>query len=316
MAAKDRRSQAFRPGTQNNHRTYFKTYIMFCAHYKLQDLNPSVDTLCAYIEFLASCLQSHKSVRNYVSGVHLMHKYLQVSAPAFDSFQVFLMLRATRITMVHYSTPVLPITPSILAQLCKACHSLGSVASVYRCLFLFAFFSFLRRSNLLLDSMCSFDITRHTCRGDVMTHSPGLVMVIRWTKTLQTHDRVLLIPLPKVTKHLMCPVRAFRQMVSAFPAPKNGPLFQVPGPLGLCPLTISRASKTFKALIQAIGLNPQFYTFKSFHIGGASLAAGSGLTLSQVKTHGDWQSEAFWTYVCPSFHSKAQVATTLAGACL
>jgi hypothetical protein len=43
----------------------------------------------------------------------------------------------------------------------------------------------LRQSNLAPKTAAAFDIRRNTCRGDVICHPPGLVILLKWTKTLQ-----------------------------------------------------------------------------------------------------------------------------------
>ena len=46
-----------------------------------------------------------------------------------------------------------------------------------------------------------------------------------------------------------------------------------------------------------MGLNPAHYTFHSFRKSGASLAFDSSVALENIKQHGNWRSEAVWTYL-------------------
>ncbi len=66
--ASRRKGHAFRPGTVGNHITMATKFIKFCQRFDLQYLDPSEQTLCAYIEYLAQSFKSYKSVANYMGG--------------------------------------------------------------------------------------------------------------------------------------------------------------------------------------------------------------------------------------------------------
>ena len=44
-----RRMSAFSPGTTANHKSQIKIYMLFCAYFRLWELNPDCDTLCMYV---------------------------------------------------------------------------------------------------------------------------------------------------------------------------------------------------------------------------------------------------------------------------
>ena len=134
-----------------------RSYIAFCIFYTLKDIvNPSVATICLYVEFLARSFTSHKSISNYVGGVRLLHKHLNVDAPSLSSYHLSLMLRACRLTIkpTHHR---LPISSHMLFDLCKLCENIGSVGCMLKCVFLFAFWGFLRCFNLAHNSASQFD---------------------------------------------------------------------------------------------------------------------------------------------------------------
>lgn len=166
-----RRRQAFRPGTAANHISQFRSYIAFCTQFGLQDIDPSTETICIYVEYLAQRFQSPKSVHNYVSGVRLLHKYLGAPDANLYSFELDLMLRSLDITLRHTPKQRLPITWKILRQLCQVCDGLDTIGCVLKCALLFGFFGLLRQSNLAPRSPSLFDPTRHTCRGDLVFSS-------------------------------------------------------------------------------------------------------------------------------------------------
>ncbi len=126
------------------------------------------------------------------------------------------MLRSISLTSTHMPQKKLALDPPILAALCAG---LGSTkeALVYRSVYLIAFFSFERRSNLVPDSASSIDKHRHLCRGDLFLENGYLIILIKWSKTLQCHERVVTVPLAAIPNHPLCPVTAYQDMVAAIP---------------------------------------------------------------------------------------------------
>ena len=135
---------------------------------------------------------------NYISGVRLLHKLLGIEAPALHSFDLHLMLRATRLTMTTTAQQKLPVTPHILIKLCTACELLGDFGVILKCAILFGFFAFLRQSNLAPPQAKVFNPHKHTCRGDIIQRKTGLSIILKWTKTLPMGSSPQLIPLPAV----------------------------------------------------------------------------------------------------------------------
>ena len=79
------------------------------------------------------------------------------------------------------------IDETLLLKLVTASAQL-QFPEVYRPLYLLAFFSSLRLSNILPHTVNTFDKTRHLCVGDVIFSNYRAVFLIKWSKTFQ--DRV------------------------------------------------------------------------------------------------------------------------------
>ena len=167
-------SQAFRPGTATNHSHQACVFINFCDHYQCPFLLPSISTVSMYITHLTRWFQSSCSVRNYVSGIRVLHRQLGLSPMALDSFQVQSLLRAADISMRTPPLRCLPILPDILHHLCLLTPSLGPLGPSMRVCLIFGFLAMLRQSNLAPPSPSAFDPPRHTCRGDIVQAPPGL----------------------------------------------------------------------------------------------------------------------------------------------
>ncbi len=326
-AARHRRRHAFRPGTQVNHDVQFRLYIAFCVRFRRRDINPSVDTMCAYVEFLARQFTSPASIRNYISGVRLLHKYLDVHAPALAAFELHLLLRALDITLMHRPLRRLPLELHHLQAMCGLCTAAGPSGLVIKTALLVGFFGFLRQSNLVPPSAATFDRLRHTCRGDVFFAPPGMLILLKWTKTHQSGDNAVLIPLPMILDSPLCPVTATRLMMTTLPAGRDQSLFLLPAagqghvitPTAgaLPPLTLPALREAFTVLLTAIGLNPDVYSLHSLRRGGASASYQAGVDAVHIQKHGTWRSDAFWNYIATDFANAPvpQALASLAQAC-
>lgn len=295
-----RKRAAYRPGTLKNHLVQIRSFLSFCVFYSMDYIRPGVNTLCLYIEFLAQSLKSPATVINYVSGIRLLHNLLDIKCTSIDNFQVQLMLRAVKITRTYTPIKRLPVSITLLTDLCKCCDSLGLLGRTVKCALLFGFYGFLRRSNLV-PSTSAFDISRHTCRGDVLEDKNGLVIILKWTKTLQDKSKVFLIPLPRIRGSKLCPVTAYRQMCLDYPTTDaNQPLFIIPSDSRRRRwqlLTAPYLARVFKTLVSAAGYNPSHYSLHSLRSGGASASYKAGTDATLIKRHGSWTSDVFWKYV-------------------
>lgn len=313
-AANKRKTRAYRPGTVANRRSQMSLFISFCIHFALEYISPSAGTLCLYAEFLARSFTAPQTIRNYISGIRFCHKYLDIDCPALHSFELDLMLRALDLTMRHIPNQRLPIDNAILVKLCYVCDYLGDLGRVLKVAFLFGYYGFLRQSNLAPRQAAIFDPKRHTCRGDIVQCPPGLVIILKWTKTIQRGQHIPMIPLPSVTGSPLCPCSAYRQMLQVCPTRSpNDPLLLLPGPGKVRKtLTSCQISRAFQACMLTLGYPDKAYSLHSLRAGGATAAYTAGVDYVHIKRHGTWRSDSFWSYVSTSNIHKSPVARALA----
>lgn len=290
------RSMAFRPATVKNHLTMFRAFLTFCLFFGFEIIDPSPQTICLYTQFLVRSFSSPQSITNYVAAISLLNKFMGTQATHISSFEVQLMLRAIKLTIRHIPNQRLPITPTILKKLCILCDTLGNIGLILKTVYLFAFYSFIRQSNLAPQSDKNFDPSRHTARGDIIFHNPGIIMIIKWSKTLQT-GQTALIPIPSIKNYLHCPVKTFRRMCTNIPAPNSAPLFIFPGGPPHISITIPYLQKTLAKMLKAICIQPLNYSLHSFRRGGASSTYHAGVGYTEIQRHGTWASDAFWNYI-------------------
>jgi integrase len=200
-------------------------------------------------------------------------------------------------TLRHYPNQKLPITSELLYQICNACDQQGTTGRTLKAIFTMLFFSFLRQSNIAPKTVKTFDPTRHLVKADIFFAPPGYVIFIKWSKTLQ-HGRHTLIPVPKITGHPHCPVKAIRQVLTDYPTSdkKHTPLFIMPGTNDKT-VTTAYLSDALSVILTSLRVDPKMYSLHSFRRGGASAAYDAGVSYTHVKAHGTWQSDAFWQYI-------------------
>ena len=257
---------------------------------------------------------SPKSVRNYLSAVKLYHNLLSVTPTHLNNFQFLLMLWALPLTMRQAPLQRLPMLPSLLSQICSVCDLLGSTGLVAKCGFLLAFFGFLRQSNLAPSCPSVFDVTLHTCRGDVFVQAAGLVITLKWTKTLQTAGQPAVIPVPSIPGHALDPVSAYQSMVTYIPTlhPSEPLLLLRNRRL----MTSQHLRHILQSILAALGQPVRLYSLHSLRRGGATASPRAGVDYINIKRHGTWRSDSFWDYIAHHAPEDSAVARALADSAL
>ena len=224
-------------------------------YFGLQDINPTVNTMCLYVEFLARSFSSAKSIINYIGGVRLLHHLLGIKPLSLEAFDLKLMLRAVSLTIGSGPCIRLPITLDILFAICQLCDNLMETGVVLKCVFLFAFFGFLRCSNVVPNS-ARFDPKRQLCGGDIFRTESGLTIMLKWSKTRQSRDHVQLVSLPSLNKHPLCPVKAYNAMIRLITPENDLHLFRMNSHTGATVLTARSLRGYLRALLIELGLSP------------------------------------------------------------
>ena len=83
-----------------------------------------------------------------------------------------------------------------LHEILKRCDFLPC-PNAYKIIYLFAYFGFLRISNLVPLSKNTFSTRKHLCRAHVIVNPQDLVVLIKWSKTLQASNQGSYIVLPR-----------------------------------------------------------------------------------------------------------------------
>ena len=172
---------------------------------------------------------------------------------------------------------------------------------VFWALFILAFFTLSRKSNLVVSG-------NKLRRMDVLVGDNGLLVKFRWTKTIQFGQRILEIPLLAAPESNLCPKKAYQNMITLVPAPKSGPAFVLPSAKGLAPVTYLQFQSFLRDCIRGIGLKAEGFSSHSFRRGGATWAFKSQVPSELIKVQGDWLSSAYMVYLEFSKEQRLEVS--------
>ena len=178
--------------TYSNLHTQFRTYFAFCVFFERDPLPVDSETVYAYAQFLSRSLKP-PTVRNYLSGVKMLHILLGLPYPHSEDFLLKLELRGLARLHPHVPVRAKPVTPEILLMFYHHMHHTSSLhCSVWSCCLLL-FYTMARLGSILPSSLS-------TPRHEFLTHDrinfceEGLLVTLVHTKTIQFGRRRLHIP--------------------------------------------------------------------------------------------------------------------------
>lgn len=301
------RRSAYATGTRKNLKLQWESYLLFCVYFGLSFLPTSTEVLSLYSQFSSRTMKSAQSIKNYISGVKTMNLILGYSIEHINSFIINLGLKGIAREHPNCIKQADPITPAILKEIYKALDMTKNENIVYWCLFLFAFYLFARKSNLVPTVKKDLKEKKFLCHKDVECFENTLIVSMRWSKTIQFGERILRTPLVAISGSNLCPVTAYKQMRATVRAKNDDPLFKLSE--NKCIFYKQYQKKQLlKNVVKKIGLKSDSFSSHSFRRGGCLHAFRSGVPADLLQLHGDWKSDAYMRYLSLTFEDKFIVA--------
>ena len=167
----------------------------------------------------------------------------------------------------------LPITPKLLLSMARLFNLGIPLHAAMWALFLVAFFSFLRKSNLVADSP-SATSDKLPRRCDFVLAPECAFLQIRATKTIQFKQHVLSILLPFIPNSPLCPVSALINHFRLNRLASSDFLFSVKSSHSLPPrpITYRNFASFLSKVITTLDLDSHSFSPHSFRRGGVSFA--------------------------------------------
>jgi hypothetical protein len=263
------------------YKTHRNTYLRFCNYMGYSPIPIQPQHLLQYAAFLARSLKP-SSIRSYLNIIGVLHKEFGLPNPLLNNWPLKSLLTGIRRSIGKPPNQKLPITANILLRIHAVLNFTSSFDSSFWAICLVAFFGMFRKSHLLPTTPHTFDQTKQLTKADFNFQSWGMLITIRWSKTIQFRERVVEIPLPLIPHSKLCPTTATLHAFSFTNSTTvNSQAFNWIGKSSPTPnsFTYNMFVTKLRTHLSHIGINPTLYAGHSFRRGGASFAYQSGVPL-------------------------------------
>ena len=292
----------------NQYTRMFRDFLYFLEKAQISPFQVTTVIILAFMEHLHHKGLSHANISNHMAAIRAMFIVYGLNTAPFKDERLPLFIKSLNINAPLSLRGQKIITTHMLQQIVATSQTMDNPL-LFRALYSFAFFSFLRLSNILPHSVQKFDPTRHLTRGDIIFSEKFCTVIVKWTKTLQNRNQMATITIPSLGESPLCPVKALTNMFQEFPADKNSPLFCIIKKSTLLPSTDSIARKHLKQVSSILSISPTL-TFHMFRKSATTWAFNKGVPLQDIMQHGTWSSSAVWRYIHSVPSVSSQVSRT------
>ena len=206
-------------------------------------------------------------------------------------------LRGVRKTLGDAPNHKLPMSSELLTKIFH-CLDFNRQRDIVVWAAAIVMFSCMFRVSNVLATPSTFDPSKHLRRSDITLSSTGAFIKIRWSKTIQFHERQLLFPLPRIPGSILCPTQAIAlAFAKSTTAPMDGPAFVYPSHQSFIPLMPKLFTTVIKQCLVSLKAPAHLYASHSFRRGGVSAAFKAGVPIDLIRVIGDWQYDAYMAYI-------------------
>ena len=181
----------YRPGTQCNYKSCANGYHRFCYFYELQPFPATEWNLVRYVRYLANGVTSYGTVTGYLSTIKRLHEIGGYPFPQ-ELHQLKLELMTIKFELAGPMKQVTPVTLSLLVRIFEVVNQADNKQMVGYAALVIGFCLFLRKSNLVPESLSQFKAGEQLVKGDVWNYLGYMMVDIRWSKTLQYRESVVI----------------------------------------------------------------------------------------------------------------------------
>lgn len=277
--------------------------------YTLPDISEQI-----VIRYVAYCQHSlhlrYDSIKLYLAGIRFHYIKRRNCDILKNNLQLNYILRAVKKTQNNTKGVRLPITFSILSDICFAL-STGMLSPfldlMYSCVFTTAFYGFLRCGEFTYSnsSTCYLQI----CDVIVLQDQSMFTLTLRTSK-MDPFASGVDIPIfntsPLYPVNIMAKYLARRRACGSQP---NSPLF-LDALFSNSPLSRSTYIRNLKTILSRIGYDDSSFNGHSFRIGACTSGAAGGVEDHMLQVLGRWKSACYTRYIhtqLPTIHRSQQL---------
>ena len=209
-------------------------------------------------------------------------------------------------SMDHVVKQAEPITPQLLLRMSKVVNYKDKIEIIAWTALLLGFYMFLRKSNLVPDTMDKFDQVQQFQRADVnlLGLDKAMMFEIRWTKTIQFRQKILRFPVLPAGNKAICPVFWVHKMIKDNPGMAQDRLFLINTPIVKLSLSANQLVYRMRKWLKLIGQDDMAFSLHSLRRGGATFAYQSDMEAGMIKLLGDWASDCYKRYIDVSMDKR------------
>ena len=216
MLATSRLSEAFCDSTKKAYSALFRTFLAFVSFMSWELHQVNVFCLLCFLECLHFNGVKCSQMANYLSAIKSTFTIYGLDVSCFADHRLKLYQKA-----VQSHTPLSVklnqvIDIALLKRMVEQCD-LTYMGQFFKPEYLLSFYSFLRLSNLVPHCVGDFSPLKHLARVDVIFKPGKVVVLIKWSKTMQKNNQIKLISLPRLLKSPICPVCALSNALALTP---------------------------------------------------------------------------------------------------
>ncbi|KAI4828452.1 hypothetical protein KUCAC02_022543 [Chaenocephalus aceratus] len=288
------------PSTLSAYLTGWNCFKAYHGAYQLPFPTLDVISVCNFITHTHSIRKCRTStIQTYLAGINFFIKIASGQpCPSTSHSHVTMLIKGLRKQEPSLTAKRLPLTSDLLSLCIRSLRS-GYVSPMVdltlECMFLLAFFGFLRCSEFAPTSS-AYNPHHHPSLSDISLHTnDSLIFTLRRSKTDQLgisfpihifRLNSYLSPYEPLTKYLSA-----RYAANATP---QHPLFLTEtGKMA----TRFWFQKHFHNVLLISGIRSEHYSSHSFRIGAASTAARLGTSDQTIQVLGRWSSLAYHAYI-------------------
>ena len=201
------RSHTIADSTKGTYKTHLNCYIKFCLFMGFPSVPATTFNICLYAAFLGRSLKA-SSVRQYIGIIGTLHKEFGLKNPLIDNYFVSSLLKGINHVKGDSHIQKLPMTIDILSRIYNILNFRSSFDSSFWAICLTAFFGMFRKSHLLSTSAGKFSSVQQFCKSDFQFFDWGVLIHVKWSKTIQFRDRKVCISFSYIPNSHLCPVKA------------------------------------------------------------------------------------------------------------
>ena len=226
----------------------------------------------------------YSTVNNYLSAINRLHLFYGHEIDFRQSFIIKLVLAGIKRQLGDLTVQKIPLTPNQMLQIYGLLDLTNESISTMWAALMFSFRTLLCKSNMVPDTLTG---NSHVvdCK-DVCVYPDKLILKVRSSKTIQYGERVLEIPIHKVSEPAFCVYELLMSHLVATSEIISGPLFFIRSGKLLHPLLYKDLLQFLKECVQLINLSPDDVGLHSMRRSGTSFLHSIKVPLEDIKSLG------------------------------